>query len=104
MTLTEKQARFPRGKAHSLKPIIHIGQSGLTSAVSAEAGRALHDHELIKVKVHGADREQRDGWIVELCTATGSQLVQRIGHVATLYKARQPLPKLVLPDHYSDTG
>jgi len=98
MALSEKQARFLRGKAHPLKPVIHIGQSGLTPAVSAEAARALHDHELIKVKVYGADREQRDAWIGGLCTATESELVQRIGHVATLYKARKPLPKLVLPD------
>ena len=98
MALSERQQRFLRGKAHALKPVIHIGQAGLTAAVSAEAGRALADHELIKVKVHGAEREQRDAWIGELCAATGSELVQRIGHVATLYKARSPLPRLVLPD------
>jgi RNA-binding protein len=91
-------ARFLRGKAHPLKPIIRIGQAGLTVAVSAETTRALHDHELVKVKVYGADRKQRDTWIGGLCAATGSELVQRIGHVATLYKARRPLPKLVLPD------
>lgn len=98
MALNEKQARFLRGKAHPLKPVIHIGQAGLTPAVSAETTRALHDHELIKVKIYGAERTQRDAWVGELCTATGSELVQRIGHVATLYKARDPLPKLVLPD------
>jgi RNA-binding protein len=98
MALSEKQARFLRGKAHPLKPIIRIGNAGLTPAVSAEAVRALHDHELVKVKVHGAEREQRDAWIAALCVATGSELVQRIGHVATLYKARDPLPRLVLPD------
>ena len=98
MALSDKQQRFLRGKAHALKPVIHIGQSGLTPAVSAEAGRALADHELIKVKVHGAEREDRDAMIAGLCAATGSELVQRIGHVATLYKARSPLPKIVLPD------
>ena len=98
MSLTEKQSRFLRGKAHPLKPVIHIGQAGLTPAVSAETARALHDHELIKVKVYGAERAQRDAWVGELCAATGSELVQRIGHVATLYKPREPMPKIVLPD------
>ena len=98
MALSDKQQRFLRGKAHPLKPVIHIGQAGLTPGVSAEAARALADHELIKVKVYGAEREQRDAMIGQLCTATGSELVQRIGHVATLYKARSPLPRLVLPD------
>jgi RNA-binding protein len=98
MPLSEKQTRFLRGKAHPLKAVIHIGNAGLTAGVTAEAVRALHDHELIKVKVYGAEREQRDAWVRELCAATGSELVQRIGHVATLYKAREPLPRMVLPD------
>ena len=98
MLLNERQLRFLRGKAHALKPVVLVGQSGLTPAVSAEAARALHDHELIKIRIHGAEREQRQAWIEALCGATGSQLVQRIGHVATLYKAREPVPKLVLPD------
>jgi RNA-binding protein len=38
-------------------PVLLIGQHGLTAAVIAEAQRALHDHELIKVKFRGADRE-----------------------------------------------
>jgi RNA-binding protein len=98
MALSEKQSRFLRSKAHPLKPVIHVGQSGLTPAVCAEAARALKDHELIKVKFFGAEREQRDSWVSELCTTTASELVQRIGHVATIYKARSPMPRLVLPD------
>ncbi len=60
MELSENQRRFLRGRAHALKPIIQIGGKGLTDAVAKETARALHDHELIKVRAPGADREARD--------------------------------------------
>jgi RNA-binding protein len=97
-TLTRRQIRFLRTKAHALQPIIQIGQAGPSEGLRAETQRALADHELIKVKVHGAQRTQRDLWLDELARQTGAAVVQRIGHVATLYRARDTLPRLVLPD------
>jgi len=47
-----------RAQAHSLKPVIMIGQSGLTAAVLAEIELALNSHELIKVRIR-AEREDR---------------------------------------------
>ncbi len=98
MSLAENQLRFLRGKAHALKPLILIGQAGLSDAVCTETERVLADHELIKVKVRGAERAARAELLQELARLTHSELVQRIGHVATLYRASAPLPKLVLPD------
>lgn len=46
----------------------------------------------------GAEREARDTALENLARDTGSALVGRIGHVATLYKKRSDLPKIVLPD------
>jgi RNA-binding protein len=97
MELSENQLRFLRGTAHALHPLILIGQAGLTDAVGAETDRVLADHELIKVRVRGADRAQRDQLIAQLAAHTGSALVSRIGHVAVLYRPRKPLPRLVLP-------
>ena len=98
MKLTENQLRFLRGKAHPLHPLVMIGQSGLTDAVCAETERALTDHELIKVRVRSAERSQRESIIDALAQRTGAVLVTRIGHVAVIYRPRQPLPRLVLPD------
>jgi RNA-binding protein len=97
-TLTGRQLRFLRSKAHALQPVIHVGSAGPSEGLRAETDRALADHELVKVKVHGAGRAQRDAWIEELARHTGAALVQRVGHVATLYRARDTLPRLVLPD------
>jgi RNA-binding protein len=103
-TLTRRQIRFLRTKAHPLQPIIHVGHAGPTEALRAETDRALTDHELIKVKVHGAQRTQRDLWLDDLARQTGAAVVQRIGHVATLYRARDTLPRLVLPDSVPDAA
>jgi RNA-binding protein len=98
MELSENQRRFLRGRAHALKPIIQIGGKGLTEAVVKETARALHDHELIKVRAPGTDREARDALLSELATRTGSTLVHRIGHVAVLYRPNKAKPGLVIPD------
>ena len=58
--ISDKQRRYLKGLAHPLKPVILIGNSGLTEAVVAETVRALHDHELIKVRMSGAERTVRE--------------------------------------------
>jgi len=98
MELSERQRKYLRGLGHSLDPVLLIGQHGLTPGVIAEAQRALNDHELIKVKFRGADREARDAGLTQLATDTGSILVQRIGHTALYYKRRIDRPGIVIPD------
>jgi RNA-binding protein len=98
MDLSERQRKYLRGLGHELNPVLLIGQHGVTPAVVAEASRALHDHELIKVKFRGAERADRDSGLAQLATATGSVLVQRIGHTALYYKRRNDRPGIVIPD------
>ncbi|HNR23299.1 MAG TPA: ribosome assembly RNA-binding protein YhbY [Steroidobacteraceae bacterium] len=98
MELTERQRRHLRGLAHPLSPVIMVGGDGLTEGVIRETARALHDHELIKVKVRGAARDARDAMLDRLTAGTDSALVTRIGHVAVLYKPRAGNPKIVIPD------
>ena len=78
--------------------MIRLGNAGLTPAVTAETGRALEDHELIKVKGPGGDRAARDELFAALARDTGSTLVHRIGNVAVLYRPREKLPRILIPD------
>ncbi len=96
--LSEKQRRHLRGLAHALKPLIRLGNAGLTDAVATETARALHDHELIKVKGPGGDREFRDTLFSELAQRTASVLIHRIGNVAVLYRPNATLPRIMIPD------
>ena len=74
-----------RAEAHTLKPVVMIGQSGLTAAVLAEIELALDSHELIKVKIR-AERDDRKLIIEKICTDTGAELIQTIGQIAVLYR------------------
>ena len=97
IALTNAQTRFLRGQAHDLKAMLQVGGKGITEALAAEVDNALEHHELIKVKVSGEDRDQRDAMIAELSNRTGAALVQRIGHTAVLYRPSKDKRHIVLP-------
>ncbi|SFL82550.1 ribosome assembly RNA-binding protein YhbY [Marinobacter zhejiangensis] len=95
MSLSPEQRREYRGIAHTLKPIIIIGDKGLTEGLQQELDRALNDHELIKIKVANPDRDARREAIEFLCKESGAQLIQVIGKIAViLRRAKKPNPKL----------
>lgn len=77
-----------RARAHHLDPVVMIGEAGLTRAVLDETDRALRAHELIKVRVLGDDREQRQAMSTEICSALGCTAVQAIGKLLVLYRPR----------------
>ena len=95
--LTSAQTRFLRGQAHGLKAMLQVGGKGVTPAVIAEVDEALEIHELIKIKVGAEAREARDTMIGELANKLGAALVQRIGHVAILYRQSKDKRQIVLP-------
>lgn len=97
MELTEKQRRHLKGLAHPLKPVILMGNAGLTDAVVAATVEALAAHELIKVRLPGMDREARDAALALLAERTTSVMVTRIGHVAVLFRRNPEVPRITLP-------
>ncbi len=74
-----------RAEAHTLKPVVMIGQSGLTTGVLAELDQALNIHELIKIKIR-AERDQRKLISEKICSDTGAELIQTIGQIAVIYR------------------
>ena len=100
MSLSESQKKYLRGRGHQLKPVIMVGDAGLSESVLAEYESALSHHELIKVKIRAADRASRDAMIQTLSEGHAATLVQRIGNVALLYrenKEKEPEKKLRIP-------
>ena len=88
MELNPATKRRLRAAAHALKPVVMIGQHGYTPAVAAAIDEALGDHELIKVRLRGIEREQRLDVVAAICTALDAQSVSVVGGVATLYRKR----------------
>jgi len=86
MTLTTKTKQALKAKAHKLKPIILIGNKGLSDAVNKEIDRALYDHELIKIKVAGEDRDARRATMAAICDAQKAELVQQVGNIVVVYR------------------
>ncbi len=83
-----------RARAHALKPVVIIGDSGLTPGVLREIDSTLIHHELIKVKIAGGDRAQRVHTLEEVCLSLNAVLVQHIGKVLVIYrKATETEPK-----------
>ncbi|MFW6191552.1 MAG: ribosome assembly RNA-binding protein YhbY [Thiohalospira sp.] len=98
MPLNPRQRQFLRRQAHHLKPVVTLGQAGLSEAVAAEADRALTDHELIKVRIAAGDRDARAAMSEELARLTAAETVQVLGRVVILYRApAEGEPKIALP-------
>jgi RNA-binding protein len=84
---TTRYRKQLRQIAHHLDPIVTIGEHGVSEALIAETERALTDHELIKVRIHGEDREARAAAAKALAGACGAAIVQTIGKIVVLYRA-----------------
>ncbi len=97
ISLTEPQKRALKAQAHHLKPVVLIGQHGLSEAVLNEINLALEHHELIKVKVNAGEREERDTMIATIAKACQAEFIHRIGHVAIFFRRNLQKPRIELP-------
>ena len=89
MILNNKQKQYLKGLAHSLKPVVLLGQHGLTEGVLAEIDLALNHHELIKVKVlENSEYDPREAADI-LCEALDCDCVQVIGRKFVLFKQKK---------------
>lgn len=85
--LTSSQAKYLRGLAHGLKPVVFVGQKGVTAAVLSSVSEALGVHELIKVKlVEFKERGQKSSIAAAIEEKTDSALAGLIGNVAIFYR------------------
>jgi len=102
MKLSSKQVSHLRGLAHSLNPVVMIGNQGLTENIIKEIELNLNVHELIKVQVAGDDREARKAMFQSICERTNAVAVHHIGKQLVFYrhsetvkeKAKIHIPKI----------
>ena len=88
LSLTARQRARLKGRAHALEPVVFIGQAGLSETVLAEVERALTAHGLIKVKLAGADRADREALTSDICEKTSSVAVQNVGRMLVIWRPR----------------
>ena len=81
MQLDNATVKRLKGIGHDLKPIVMIGNKGITPSIAEEIDRALTDHELIKVKLPAVSKEESD-----LAAAANATLIHSIGRMALLLR------------------
>lgn len=92
--LTIEHIKFLKGKAHHLDPVLILGDKGVTESFIKEASKALSHHELIKIKLAGRDRDERESITEEILTALNASLIQKIGTMIVLFKRNNETPKI----------
>ncbi|MGC6388118.1 ribosome assembly RNA-binding protein YhbY [Ewingella sp. S1.OA.A_B6] len=97
MNLNNKQKQYLKGLAHPLKPVVMLGNNGLTEGVLAEIEQALKHHELIKVKVAAEERETKTLIVDAILRETKASSVQVIGNMLVLYRPSSDDRKIILP-------
>lgn len=84
--ISPTERRALRAAAHHLKPVVSISQKGLTPTVLAEIDRSLKAHELIKVRLYGIERDDREALQAEICASLACAEVQHIGNLLVLWR------------------
>ena len=88
--LTVQQRKVHRAEAHHLDPVVMIGNDGLTANVRKEIDAALNAHGLIKIRVLGDDRVQREAMYQSLAEELGAAPIQHIGKLLVLWRPKPP--------------
>lgn len=86
LELTSQERSALRAAAHPLRPIVLIGDRGLTDSVLSEIDRSLSAHELIKVRVSGAERDARDAMLAVICETLSCAAVHHLGKTLIIYR------------------
>jgi len=88
--LTPTERKTHRAAAHHLDPVVMIGNDGLTKSVLKETDAALNAHGLIKIRVLGDDRQQRELILQSLVEQLYAAPVQHIGKLLVIWR---PMPE-----------
>ena len=73
-----------RAEAHTLKPVVIVGENGITEGIILAVHEALCQHELIKVRMH--DPEDKKAAAAQLATEAHAVLLGLRGHTVILYR------------------
>ncbi len=95
--LTNNQKKFLRSCGNTLKPVVIIGQHGLSKSVLMELESTMTKHELLKIKIRSESRKDKQKIIDEIINITKAHLIQVIGNVIVIYRVFNKEPQIILP-------
>jgi RNA-binding protein len=94
------QKKYLRGLAHGKKPLVLIGQKGMSPSLIQAIDEALDTHELIKVKFNEFKEKDEKAAVVEIVeTQTGAEMVGMICHMAIFFRQQKDPEKrkIIIP-------
>ena len=94
-SLDGAQRRHLRGLAHPLKPVVFVGEGGISPAVAKALDETLTAHELVKVRLRQPENKKEAAR--ELARASASALCGLVGHTVVLYRPHPDEPRIELP-------
>lgn len=86
LDITSQERSALRAAAHPLHPVVMIGDKGLTPAVLKEIDLNLNAHQLIKIRVNGQERAERDSTLETICDMLSCAVVHHLGKTLIVYR------------------
>ena len=84
------QRKYLKGLAHGLKPVVFVGQKGITPEVTKAIDEALNKHELIKIKfIDFKEKSLKEEIAGAIEKETASEQVGMIGHMAIFFRQQK---------------
>ena len=96
LEITSQERSALRAAAHSLRPVVMIGDKGLTDAVLKEIDSNLTAHALIKVRIAGQDRDVREDMLASICDQLSCAPVHHLGKILILHRPQDVEPAPVM--------
>jgi RNA-binding protein len=94
--LASYQRKALRGLANPLRPIVHIGEAGVSDAVLRTLDEALLAHELVKVRLVAPENKKATARMI--ADKSGAALCGLVGHTVILYRPHPEDPRIELPE------
>jgi len=98
--LASYQRKALRGLANPLRPIVHVGEAGVSDPVLRALDEALLAHELVKVRLLAP--EDKKATAQAIADKSGAALCGLVGHTVILYRPNPEDPRIELPERRTD--
>jgi len=84
--LNNRQKKYLRVMANSLKPLVIVGKDGLSEQLLESLSLSLEAHELVKISLLKTAPLDIKEAAIEMAVDTKAEIIQTIGRTVVLYR------------------
>lgn len=86
--LSKTQIKQLKARAHLLKPVVMVGQNGLSDNIHHEIDMALEAHELIKIKIPAQDAAEKKALVLTITNQHQAEKIMLIGRTLVIFREK----------------